>query len=198
MDNTDELNKLEQQISETQILLEKSDNEDTLKKVRFQRNIFALISFLLLASGILLYFFKIKNSATNRLIENQNVLIIDKDSLQIYKQSYFNTLNNPDANSELNKSSLMDEKIIYSVQIGAFKNFYLTSEGLMNLSEFQQDGYNKFSLGNYKTYAEAKVLKDSLIKLGFRDCFLAAKSYGNQIDIREALALSNEPEFLEQ
>ena len=196
--NIDEINKLEQQILETQNLLNKKGSQnENISSLKTQRNIFGLLALLFLIAIAVLLYYRNKTGA-NQLMNDKNVTLINNDSLNIYKQGYFNFLNSPNTKITDSSSSLNDEKIIYNVQIGAFKDFQLTSDGLMNLSEFQDNGYNKFSLGNYKTYAEAKILKDSLIKLGFKDCFLTAKSFGNPINIREALALSNEPEFLEQ
>jgi len=196
--NLEELNKLEEQILETQKLLEEKEFDDSLTSTyKMQRNIFAILALLFLAGFIYSYFFNKDRGVTNSL-KKENISLIDNDSLTLYRTSYFNNINTIANNSNTDLSSLDKEKIIYSVQIGAFKEFDFTSKGLMNLSEFQKNGYNKFSIGTYKTYAEAKVLKDSLIKLGFRDCFLSAKSFGNPINIRKALSLSNEPQFLEQ
>jgi len=193
----DELNKLEEQILQTQQLLEKTGTKDSvISNLKTQRNIFAFLSFIFLA-GVVFFLFNRNKSVSDNMMENNNVLLVDKDSLTIYKDAYLKNL--VIKSNEVDETkSLTNEKIVYSVQIGAFKDFQLTSDGLMNLSEYKADGYNKFSMGNYKTYAEAKTLKDSLIRLGFKGCFLSARSYGSTIDIREALALSNEPEFLEQ
>ena len=194
----DELNKLEEQITQTQQLLKQTDKKDSLiSSLKTQRNIFAVLTLLLLASSIYFFFNKTKSVADDYIENNNNVMLIEKDSLMIFKKAYLKNLIAEQSKSE-QTNSLINEKIIYSVQIGAFKDFNLTSDGLLNLSEYQANGFNKFSLGNYKTYSEAKYLKDSLTKLGFKGCFLTARSYGKPIDIREALALSNEPQFLEQ
>ena len=193
----DELNKLEEQISQTQQLLKQTDKKDSLiSSLKTQRNIFAIFTLLLLASSIYFFFNKTKSSADD-YIENNNAILIEKDPLMIYKKAYLKNLI-AEQKKSAQTNSLINEKIIYSVQIGAFKDFNLTSDGLLNLSEYQANGFNKFSLGNYKTYSEAKYLKDSLTKLGFKGCFLTARSYGKPIDIRKALVLSNEPQFLEQ
>ncbi len=194
----EELNKLEEQIIQTQNLLNKTkSNDGTVAKFKRQRNIFILTTILLLA-GLLFSYFYFNKGFLNTKTNNENALIIDKDSLTIYKDGYYKSLELAYPVAQDNKPSIKDEKVIYSVQIGAFKDFTFTSESLSNLAEFQSNGYNKFNIGNYKTYAEAKVLKDSLQKLGFRDCFLSAISFGQPINIREALLLSDEPQFLEQ
>ncbi len=192
-----QLNELEAQLRQTQELLKANESQSNeISSLRIQRNILAVLTLLFLGGFILYYVYQNKNKSS--MLTNENLSLVDKDSLNIYKEGYFTALQNATVKATQKSKSLNDEKVVYSVQIGAFKEFYLTSEGLMNLSEYQADGYNKMSIGNYKTYAEAKTLKDSLNKLGFKGCFLSARSFGKPIDIREALVLSNEPEFLEQ
>jgi hypothetical protein len=84
--------------------------------------------------------------------------------------------------------------LYYSVQIGAYSNFSsnLISEGLNQMAEFEDAGLNKFAIGKFSSYKEAVVLRNDLKKLGFADCFIIARSYGESIDIAEALQLSGE------
>lgn len=192
---------LDQQILENEQLLEELDIKDSLlSKYRRYRILFFVLMLFSLLGATLFYFFKYKKMA--KFTPNKNTVLISKDSLTIYKNGYFKHLEDlyPTATDDTSSetSSLEDEKVVYSVQIGAFKNFDLTSKGLLHLSEFKDTEYNKLSLGNYTTYSEALVLKDSLMKLGFKDCFLTAKSFGKDTNIREALLLSNEQQFLEQ
>ena len=140
----DELNKLEEQISQTQQLLKQTDKKDSLiSSLKTQRNIFAILTLLLLASSIYFFFNKTKSSADD-YIENNNAILIEKDSLMIYKKAYLKNLI-AEQKKSAQTNSLINEKIIYSVQIGAFKDFNLTSDGLLNLSEYQANGFNKFS-----------------------------------------------------
>ena len=41
-----------------------------------------------------------------------------------------------------------------------------------------------------------KFLKEDLRQLGFRDCFVIAQSYGQPVNIKEALQLSEETHYL--
>lgn len=194
----EEINKLETELRQTeQYLKNNEEGRSLIASLKLQRNILAFIALLFLAALIFGYIFS-KNNFSDNVMDDKNVSLISNDSLFVYRQAYADAINGVNSNTEIETKSLKDEKVIYTVQIGAFKDFNLASDGLINLSEFNEDGFNKFSLGNYKTYAEAKSLKDSLKKIGFRDCFLTARSYGNAINIREALLLSNEPQFLEQ
>jgi hypothetical protein len=92
------------------------------------------------------------------------------------------------------KVSIFDLSIIYSVQIGAYINFNsnLISDDITQLEEFEDNGFNKFSVGKFTTYKEVVLLRDDLKRLGFADCFIIAKSYGVPVNIVEALELSGE------
>ncbi len=204
----EELNKLEQEIRETQKLLQNTDaNLGKLSALKKQRTIFAVLALLFLFAFLWAMFIKDKNRLRNLdKLNKRNVVLVNKDTLDFYKAFF---VENKDmeisqetpVTTQVNDNelkSIKDQKIVYSVQIGAFRNFQLTSDNLLNLKEFAKNDFNKFSIGNYSKYAEAKVLRDSLKRLGFRDCFITAQSYGKSIDIREALNLSEEPEFLEK
>ena len=88
----------------------------------------------------------------------------------------------------------MDLSIVYSIQIGAYTNFNsnLISKDITQMEEFEENGFNKFSIGKFMTYKEAVMLRDDLKRVGFDDCFIVAKSYGLPVDIKEALQLSGE------
>ena len=92
------------------------------------------------------------------------------------------------------KTSLIDMSIVYSIQIGAYNNFNsnLISEDITQLEEFEENGFNKFSIGKFTTYKETVLLRDDLKRVGFIDCFIIAKSYGVPVNINEALQLSGE------
>ena len=94
----------------------------------------------------------------------------------------------------LNYYGLIDMSIVYSIQIGAYTNFSsnLISDDITQLEEFEENGFNKFAIGKFTTYKEAVMLRDDLKRVGFKDCFIIAKSYGMPVDIKEALQLSGE------
>ncbi len=196
LDSIEELNKLESQIRETQKLLENNSDKSKIKKLKKHKAILGILTLLFLGSSIWLYFFKIKNSS---MIFNtgEKFIKVRKDSIRFYKDFYQNFQINDVKDDIINKLTLDSQEIIYNVQLGAFQNFKLTSNNLMNLKEFSKDGYTKFSIGNFITYNEALTLKYRLKKLGFSDCFIIANSFGKQIEIYDALALSNETEYLQ-
>jgi len=212
-DDLEELNKLEQEIRETQELLKNSDvNDKKLKGITTQRNIFLVLSIFLLAGFLWAFFLKDKGRLKNLdKLNNGDVVLLSKDSLNYYKTFvdslgayrtfYIETKKKEkykSANNSSSNNTLDQEKVIYSVQLKTVKNFKLASDNLINLKEFKNGEISKYSLGNYTKYAQAKELRDKLKKLGFRDAFIVAESYGKPIGIRDALNLSEEPEFLEK
>ncbi|HFS68156.1 MAG TPA: hypothetical protein ENK67_08080 [Flavobacteriia bacterium] len=211
-DDLEELNKLEQEIRETQELLKNADTSDKkLKGIKVQRNIFLVLTLFLLAGFLWAFFLKEKDRLKNldKLNDGQ-VVLVSKDSLNYYKTFidslgayrtfYIETKKKEKYKKEetTSKKSLKQEKIIYSVQLKSAKNLSLASDNLINLKEFSSGEISKYSLGNFTKYAEAKKLRDQLKKVGFRDGFIVAESYGKRIGIRDALKLSEEPQFLEK
>ena len=65
---------------------------------------------------------------------------------------------------------------IYSVQIGVFskKKHPLLSSKTIPSTVTSSDGYFKYSLGLFSTLKEARNLKNELIKVGFKDAFVAS------------------------
>lgn len=166
-------------------LEEEEEQISILKKHRLIIGVFAV-----LATLLMIWSFLPKNEEIPEeyLIRN-NLSLINTDSLHSL-QLELDKLKS----LESSKITISELPIVYSVQIGAYKNFRsdLFSEDFSHLTEFSQEGMNKFALGNYKTYKEAVDLRTDLKKLGFKDCFIIAQSYGKPIAIKEALDLSGE------
>lgn len=198
----EELNKLEEQIRETQNFLEENSiDKQQISKLKEQRSIFALLALLFFITSLWLYYFYniSKNSFNNK--QNKYLLQVNKDSIDLYKNStilykdsvkLFNELEINRLKSELGKN-LNEEKVVYNIQLAAFQDYKITTS---NINKISKKGYNKLSVGNYTKYKDVKKMKKNLKQIGFRDCFIVAHSFGNRISIEEALALSDEKEFI--
>lgn len=188
----EEVDKANQTIYKLNSLLkDEEENNSILKKHRIILGAFGLLLLLLF-----LWSFVNKSKTPNEkyLIKN-NLTLVDTDSLQLFKS----TSSIDGINDEyMGNDGIEGEPIIYSIQIGAFTNFKakLFSDDLAHMKEFTEGGLNKYAIGNFITYAEAKILKDDLRSLGFIDCFVIAQSYGENVNIREALELSEETQYL--
>ena len=200
----EEVDKANQTIGKlTDLIKEEEENTSVLKKHRAILGIFGLLLLLLFIWS----FLGKEKKFDQKYLQKNNLTLIDTDSLakitknKAIQDSLYarpvNTFGELDGLEE-DMMGMDGETIIYSVQIGAFTNFKakLFSDDLAHLKEFKEGGLNKYALGNFITYAEAKTLKDDLRLLGFKDCFVIAQSYGQPVNIKEALQLSEETHYL--
>lgn len=166
-------------------LEEEEENNSLLKKHRIMLGVFGLILLILFLWSFLP---KSKQYKEEYLIKN-NLSIIDTDSLHKLQRKVKQIVVMDSLNVTTNEMS-----IVYSVQIGAYTKFTskLISDDLVQLEEFQDAGFNKFIVGKFTTYKESVALRDDLKRLGFKDCFIIAKSYGVLVNMKEALQLSSE------
>ncbi len=166
-------------------LKDEEENNSVLRKHRIVLGVFGLVLLILFLWSFLP---KSKQYKEEYLIKN-NLSIVDTDSLHKLQRKAKQVIAIDSA-----KTAISELSIVYSIQIGAYANFNsnLISDDLAHLEEFEMNGLNKYAIGKYTTYKEAVVLRDDLRRLGFKDCFIIAKSYGQQVNIKEALELSGE------
>ena len=166
-------------------LKDEEENNSLLKKHRI---ILGVLCLLLLILFLWSFLPKSKQYKQEYLIKN-NLSLIDTDSLHKIQRKARQVVV-----ADSVKGSLMDLSIVYSIQIGAYTNFSsnLISKDITQMEEFEENGFNKFSIGKFMTYREAVLLRDDLKRVGFKDCFIIAKSYGMPVNITEALQLSGE------
>ncbi len=198
----EEVDKANQTIGKlTDLLKEEEEHNSILKKHRVILGFFGLLLLLLFIWS----FLGKEEKPNNKFLIKNNLTLIDTDSLEAIKANIktVDTLGIAGMDGDFTSldedlGGMEGETIIYSVQIGAFTNFKakLFSDDLAHLKEFSEGGLNKYALGNFITYSEAKTLKDDLRRLGFADCFVIAQSYGQPVNIKEALQLSEELHYL--
>lgn len=182
----EEIDKAKETISSLSTnLKEEEENNSLLRKHRIILGVFALVVLILFLWSFLP---KSKQYKEEYLIKN-NLSLVDTDTLHNLERKA-----NQVITLDSTRTSLADLSIVYSVQIGAYANFKsnLISEDLAHLVEFEENGINKYAIGKFTTYKETVMLRDDLRKLGFKDCFIIAKSYDIPVNIKEALELSNE------
>jgi hypothetical protein len=190
----EEVDKANETIGKLNKLLgEEEENNSILRKHRIILGIFGLLALILF-----LWSFLPKSEPIDKkyLIKN-NLSLINNDSLYQLEDA----LKTAKINSlfvQENAQGLVGETIVFSIQIGAYANFKakLFSDNLAHMKEFKEGGLNKYAIGNFVTYTEALILKNDLKRLGFTDCFIVAQSYGDPVNIREALELSEETQYL--
>ncbi len=187
-----EIEKNKEDAKRWEDLYHKRHNE--FSNVKKNNNIYGIIVIILSLLLILYVFFSIYNpfwlpEKTEKLDVNNQVVL---------KQEYQELMAKADKFDNYVKEEAYDG-VIYRVQIGAFKDFKISlfSDEFSNIGEYK-NSYTRYTLGRFTKYSEATKFKNDLIKLGFKDSFLTSYKQNEPINIREALVLTNETEFLEQ
>lgn len=174
---------------------EVADKEEQIGDVKSTaRNRNILLSFL---SGISIaaavYFFQnqavssvdineIKKAEATRVLDSINDLADNN-----YSDDYSDENDNGDGMESgitTIKNNIQD-KVVYSVQIGAFteKKFPLLSKTLAGT--LSNEEYLRYSIGLFSTLKEAQNFRRQLVKLGFRDAFVASYVNGKRKEIHK-------------
>jgi hypothetical protein len=166
-------------------LKDEEENNSVLKKHRI---IFGILSLALLVLFLWSFLPKSRQYKEEYLIKN-NLSLVDTDSLHKIQRKAKQVVV-----MDSIKNSIKYMPIVYGVQIGAYTNFRsnLISKDITQLETFEESGFNKFAVGKFITYKEAILLREDLKRIGFKDCFIIAKSYGIPVEMKEALELSGE------
>ena len=188
--NDDELNSLHKTIDTAQDKLNETNDEleeikeslhnseEKLKKTKKSKSLQNIILSILAGIGLALAFYFYNNSSNSINIENikkaEATRILDSISANSYTtQNNSNTNNSFEDSIESVKSNISGEKI-YSVQVGAFtqNKYALLSETLAGITS--NGDMFKYSIGLFKTLKEAQNFRRELVKIGFRDAFVAS------------------------
>ncbi len=97
----------------------------------------------------------------------------------------------------INIRASLKGKVQYRVQIGAFSedisqqtaNMYLKIDGI---EENQGESYTFLTVGNFKTYEEAKAYLQAIKDIGIKDAFVVALNNGKKISLQQAKDFQNE------
>lgn len=180
IDEQDHENLLAHQDNNNKLTEEVNHNIEQKRKATILSIILGCL-FLLTLAALAFYIFKytknyVKVEASQQVIEN--------DSLQSYKDK----ITSLQEQVLVIEEESIENKIIYAVQIGAFKksDMSLFSSNLVNFKEISNKGYNKYALGNFEALSEAQEFRRKLVKLGFRDSFIASFKNDERIKIEEA------------
>lgn len=113
-----------------------------------------------------------------------DAFIVDVNNPNKFNQSVVSVNN-------INLKSGIVGKVVYKIQVGAFKNdipeeiaaTYLTVEGI---EETNYEGLTLLLVGQFEHYDDAANHKDKLLLSGIDDAFIVAFNNGKKISIREA------------
>jgi cell division septation protein DedD len=104
--------------------------------------------------------------------------------------------------TESNKTTAKKEgNVIYNVQIGAFTNSIQSSvlANKFNISESikseMTQGFNKFMVGNFGEYKEARSHREEIKQKGCNSAFVVAYNGAKRITVQEALMITSQKWF---
>ena len=151
---------------------------------KHKRNRIAII--LLLIALISSLFFLYFNYTKSKLVikNNQEKQLVLLDSIQKLTPLISNKNN---------------AAVVYSIQLGVFKELDIefNDKENTNFKEIETDNGNIYQLGVFTSYKTATTFKNEIKKIGLKDVFLVPYNKAEErIDIKEALVLSNEEEFI--
>jgi hypothetical protein len=93
----------------------------------------------------------------------------------------------------LAQASERQEGVFFEVQIGAFEHFNLEryKEQLAQLKSESVDQLDKYTLGKFRKYADAKNFKHDIEKMGIQGAFIVGRIDGKRVDnLDEAIKAS--------
>jgi len=194
----DELRNLHKQIEIQKNNVENiEDDNEELKKHRLILAITSGVLLLLLLAGIITYFASPSTFMdTSKLEENGFKVMSTEEYTQMQEilnaQSTDSFSEEEDVENEYDEDSANEESIegtkIYAVQVGAFEKggIELYSSNLIQFTEVRKDDFYKYSLGAFETLPEAQKFRKEIVRLGFKDSFVASYINGKRVRIEEA------------
>ncbi|MCX2762688.1 SPOR domain-containing protein [Aquimarina muelleri] len=164
------------------------DEQEKYQKFKIATIILGILALLGVAGTVYFMNFNTPNNMVTKKKYKSEVAQRDNKITELTE-----TIQNLSMNEEIGSSnnssagSLKGEKV-YAVQIGAFesKDLSLYSKNFVNFKEIKSEGYNKYALGNFETLEEAKIFRREIVRLGFKNAFIASYQNGQRIKIEEA------------
>jgi hypothetical protein len=154
-----------------------------IEKRNRRNKILIIIAAVLLVALFVFWYFDNKktNSALNKAEEKELFLL---DSIQKLTPLV---------------SNINNAEVVYSIQLGVFKKLDIefNNDENTNFKEIVTENGNVYQIGSFTTYKRATRFKEEIKKIGLKDVFLVPYNRNKErIDIKEALGLSNEEEFI--
>jgi len=140
------------------------DEQEKSRKFKIATIILGIIALLGLIGTI--YFMKFSNSNMPSQKEYNSEIVSYKEKISSLEE----TIQSLSINQELDAEDPKED---------AGSNF-------VNFREIKSGGYNKYAVGNFETLKEAKKFRREMVKLGFRNAFIASYKNEKRIKIEEA------------
>lgn len=190
-DFKDQIEKAEEAKRTSNYMREKAikDEQENSRKFKIATIILGIVALLGVAGTVYFMNFSTPSNMISQKDHNDQKSILEGKITELEE-----TIQNLSMNQEINandsgeSAGSLDGELVYAVQIGAFeeKNLSMYSENFVNFREIKSGGFNKYALGNFETLNEAKKFRRELVKLGFRNAFIASYQNGKRLKIEEA------------
>lgn len=144
-----------------------------------------IIIILLFSLVCLLGFFLLRANKTNKdkLLQSKLDSVARLHTLQYQKKNEI----------------VQEKKLIYSVQIGVFKNLDIDHSIHKGFTQIEgEEGVYTYMIGEFLTYKQVRVFKNQIVNLGVKDAFIVAYYNSKRISINKALKISNELDFYDE
>jgi len=174
-----------------------SESNEEIEKHRLLLSIAASILLLFVLLGIGTYLFSPKTFMNKAKFESHGYKVMSIEEFDQMKEildaqstdslTEENNAEEEDYYKDNNQQSI-DDTVIYAVQVGAFEEggIELYSNNLIQFTEVRKDDFYKYSLGAFETLEEAQTFRKEIVRLGFKDAFVASYKNGKRLRIEEA------------
>lgn len=167
---------------EEQLIIVKEDREKEKKDKGVLLGI-AIGLLALLILGIVLFF---TIGRTNTTQEQEGMYVLSEEEYQQLVNSSNDTV--ATTTDVVYEQESISDQVVYAVQLGAFqdKKISLYSDSFIQFKEVLDDEFYKYTMGAFETLEEAQVFRKEIVRLGFKDTFIASYNNGERLAIEEA------------
>lgn len=161
------------------------DEKDNTRKFKIASIIAGIIALLGVAGTV--YFMNFAGGGISQKDHDMEVADLNSQISELNGKIEEMSINSELDSEDPGEQGTLEGQIVYAVQIGAFeeKNLSMYSENFVNFREIKSEGFNKYAIGNFETLKEAQRFRREVVKLGFRNAFIASYRDDQRIKIEE-------------
>jgi len=173
-----------------------SSTNGELEKHRLLLGIISGVLLLLLLLGLGTYFLSPNIFISKSSLEKQGYKIMTTGEFQQIQEILNSKEITPSATDEFSDQDIAKNEdqesikgtLVYAVQIKALetRGIELYSNNLIQFAEIYKDDFYKYALGAFETLEEAQGFRKEIVRLGFKDAFIASYKNGKRLRIEEA------------
>ncbi|TYP98107.1 hypothetical protein C7447_103277 [Tenacibaculum adriaticum] len=164
----------------------KLKNNKHLKKQKYGQFIILILSLLILLLGFMLY--QSKGDINEFTLSQKKFYDLKVDSInRVYLEE-----------KKLRENNKDKSRLVFTIQIGAFKGLNLDSypeEELKNFKRSSNENLYTYSIGEFSSLEQAKIFMRDIKKIGIKDAFILPLKNNKKISLEQAISESNKSVF---